>query len=161
MGKGRDSLRPNDYLFVTSRIDYGSYIVEARHIFEALASARRWFLPPYASFRAAMTGGDRIIIYIGGPRARQFVADAVLASGVRSLNAKDKSILSNLRLIDFELVVDFSSINVWTHPVPISPVVPRLGFIKDKRYPGQFLRHGVVRLAAGDFEEILRERTQV
>ena len=85
----------------------------------------------------------------------------VLASGVRPLNSADKAVLSTLQLTDFELAADFSSFSVWPNPVPISPLVPQLSFIKDKRYPGQFLRHGVVRLGAGDFEKILRTKAQV
>ncbi len=144
----------SDYLFVASRIEYGTYTVEARQIFDALAAAGRWFLPSYASFRAVMGENDRVIFYLGGPRARQFVGDAVLASRPRPLAADDRAVLRRLQLTDFDLAVDLSSLNVWKVPVPISPLVAELAFIKDKRYPGQYLRHGVVRLGPSDFDTL-------
>ena len=157
MAKSRKA-PPTDYLFVVARIEYGSYTVPARRIFEALAQAERWYFPSYASYRSALDKGDRVLLYLAGPGHRHFVGQARLAGRVRGLQEPDRELLEQLGLTDFELAVDLGKVIIWEEAVPFSPLVGTLGFIKDKRYPGHYLRHGVVRLLPGDFEAILRAR---
>jgi hypothetical protein len=148
----------NDYVFVVAKLEYGGYDVAARQIFACLTAAKRWLLPSYACYARALRRGDRVLIYIAGPRERVFTADAVLAAGVREMNQQDRQIAAELRLLDFEQAVDFDRISLWTVPVPLSPLTTSLRFIRDKRYPGQYLRHGVVRLEPGDFDVAVKAR---
>ena len=150
---------PKDhFLFVVSRLDYGTHILEPDYILESLADRSLWLLSGRSPHRKRMSQGDRIVFYLSGPKRRHFVVDAVIADSPRTLTSEEAAFCQKIGLTDFPYALPIERIRVWGTPVPIAHLYDDLQFVRDKRYPGQYLRQGVVRLSEGDYTTILTAR---
>lgn len=157
---GRASARRSYYIFVVSRRDYGSYVLEPETIFSALAARSVWLISHGTRHRSRMTNGDHIVFYLAGNGRRCFVATASICGEPRSLTTDELGFAQALGLAGFELAIDLRSVRRWKRGVPIAALYDAVGFIKDRRYPGHPLRMGIVKLSREDFDTIVAARKQ-
>jgi hypothetical protein len=138
------------YMLVVSLLNYGDHVVTPDKVFDALTPRSLWLLSDRSPQRKRMARGDTVLFYLAGPRRRHVVADATITGPARPITDEEAAFARRIGLTDFAFALPLAHIRRWRRPVPIQPLYDNLTFIKDKRYPGLYLRRGVVSLSPHD-----------
>lgn len=149
----------NHFLFVVSKLDYGTHTIMPERIFEGLTGRSTWLIGRHAPHYKIMSAGDTVVFYFSGAIRRYFVADAVMAGSPRPMTPDERSYATQMDLLDFPLVIPLKQLHRWHKPIPIASLYDGLGFIKNRQYPGLYLRGGIVKLSGSDYRTIMSRRS--
>ena len=141
-------------VFVVTDFNYGSSFVKADEIARALFEEKIWLFSERTPYRMEMSKGDRVIVYIGGTRRGVFVADFVLKSTLKEMLEPQKRVAQGLGIRRFKYFAELDKVNVWQGEVQIRNLIPKLSFIKNKQYWGQYFRRGIIKLSDQDMTTI-------
>jgi hypothetical protein len=145
---------PACYLIVVNDVTSDSQVTKAKEIVEFLLGKGIWIFHDLAPHMKKFVLADRLIIYTAGS-SRTFVAEVRVASEVLPLDGKLKQEVATLGLTWFTKYVRVTQIHFLNPPRPIQNLLPRLGFVTDKKNYGLFLRQGVRKLDSRDVRVIL------
>lgn len=110
-----------------------------------IETTHKWSIGRKTPNRRRLSEGDKILFYQGGEEdGGRVVASAELASSLQQSEGSD----SFVKLKNFE---------VWKTPVNIRALIDKLSFIKNKRHWGLYLQGGIIKIAEGDYNKIIRK----
>jgi len=144
------------YLFIASGIDWSPY-TKGPEIVKALADRGIWLASRFTPFKERYQEGDRVLLYAAGAGARIIMGDAVIAGGIAPASREEIAAAEKLGLKGFTQRIPLREVRLWPTPVSMKELVPRLGFVKDKKNWGLGLRQAAARIPAEDFRLILAE----
>jgi hypothetical protein len=113
-------------------------------IINKILRSGKWPIGKYTVYRKQLSKGDRTLFYQAGNEGRKFVGSGELFSG---LQQDDKG-------TSFHVIV--GNLELWDSPVPMSEVLDKLSFIKDKSHWGLYLQGGVIRVSEEDYRTVVR-----
>ncbi len=143
------------YLIVVNDMPSGQGKVRGDKIVNFLMHRGIWVFPEYAHHLRKLQPGDQLIIYLAGRQAREFVANAKVASTPTLMPEALKHEVAQLGLRWFNWYVNIIGARYLNPPRPISRLIHRLYFVTDKKNYGLSLRQGIRRLDERDVKIIL------
>lgn len=152
---GRDEDQSNCWIFIVVDHLIGSRTVSAMDVLKDRLERKIWIVNSKNPNVKHLREGDEVIFYLGrSRRERGFIGIGVLASKPRSLMKLDGVEYASPSS-KFDQVVELRDVKLWEKVKPVVKIVPRLGFIKNKRNWGIYLQGGIVRIFKRDFELIV------
>lgn len=152
-----DKFECNYYIFIANDVIYDlNKRVTATEIARTLLFSGFWAFTSTAPLRGKLQPGDKVLIYLAGPGRRYFIAQATIATTPMIVDESVKKILQNLGLGFMSHSVQLTDIAMFGQVVHIVPLLPKLGFIKNKKNYGLHLRLSIVRISGEDYNLIVR-----
>jgi hypothetical protein len=143
------------YLFVASSIPTGTRVIAASDIFCRLMEQKCWYVSTRTPYYRRFSQGDDLLFYLSGKGARHVLGNAQIAGQLAPVTGDDRRVLSTLAIPWFQFRVPLCLIDVWTKPVPLFDLVPRLAFITDKANWGLSVRQGCRSISTDDYELVM------
>lgn len=109
---------------------------------------KSWPIYHFTRNRNRVKTRDLVVIYHAGANRQNFVGNFTVDS---DLKPKD----------GFDYYLDLKNSSWWENKVPISTLVPKLTFIKNKNFWGASLQNGVVTISKKDYDIIISQRKLV
>ncbi|MBU1698619.1 MAG: EVE domain-containing protein [Candidatus Eisenbacteria bacterium] len=150
----------NYWLFIVTKRKDETGTILPRAVLEQRAADRFWGLAEKTPNRKLVRKGDKIIFYIALPESA-FGGEATLAGVCRKLNSQERRVLSHEKQVfETDLGVDLDDVVIWSRPIPISVLVPRLSFIENKEYWFTYFQGGIRQISEQDYRLITSDVTQ-
>jgi predicted type IV restriction endonuclease len=112
-----------------------------------LLNVGMWGIGAKTPNRNSLSPGDQVLIYVGAPE-REFIGCAELGSTTHTFTREESERYPG----SFDGGVLFRWAEVWSHPIPIKSVLPRLP-LRETNPRAQFFS-GVVRITSEDYETV-------
>jgi len=129
----------------------GGRPVAARDVFMNRVKYRFWSFSKHAANLKKIRIGDRVVLYVGGPKGGYFAGNATIASNPYPMSKIERDLTMGTPSKSFDYIVDLMDVEVWEKPVSFKDVCERLALIKDKTMPGAYLQGSVKKLSEEEF----------
>jgi len=143
------------YIIVVADSKGAGEDLTAQEIFDMLIPLKVWDFREDAAGIKNLKAGDKVVFYLGGLKARYFAGAAILASDIYVKRKGNPDPLRAKGKDYFTRRAELKEVKVWEKPVPIKPLIPKLGFIKNKDRYGVYMRRTAISIPEEDYRGIL------